>query len=84
MVVRRAISAKIHEQLPNENQLTLDESKNPLNLANFGVSTAYRYLSHLGFTWCDRRKTYCNDKHEPEENVRDRLEFIKTYKECEK
>ena len=84
MFVRREIAAKIHEQLPDEHGLTLDEFTNSLNLANFGVSTAYRYLGHLGFKWCDRKRTYYNDKHESEENIKDRLEFIEKYKEFEK
>ena len=54
-----------------------------LRIKDFGVSSASRYLKYLRFMYCERKKSYYNDKHEDGENVRDRIEFINNYHKYE-
>jgi hypothetical protein len=47
------------------------------------VTTAWRWLKQLGFTYSKNEKYYYTDGHEKAENVRCRLKFIKRYFEHE-
>jgi len=54
-----------------------------IRLKTLDVSTAWRWLKQLGFTYSKNEKTYYTDGHEKAENVRYRLKFIKRYFEHE-
>ena len=63
--------------------LSMDDFRKSLKIRSFSVSTSWKYLQHLGYRWKKRKKSYYNDKHESNENVKYRLEFIEKYFEYE-
>ena len=76
LFVRNESTNRLYEKIGNC-ELTFNDFEQVVNVSNFSVSTATRYLDHLGFRYCEQKKTYYSDKHENEENVRDRIEYIK-------
>jgi hypothetical protein len=62
-----------------EEPLTKETLLNAINIKTFSLSTAYKYLSFLGFKYDDQKKTYYNDGHERLENVEYRKKFILEY-----
>ena len=63
----------------NDEELTIDDFKEIMKIQEFGVTTTWRYLRHLGFKFSEHKKTYYNDKHESEENVSYRKKIIRKY-----
>ena len=78
--VREELASKLYQET-NDCRLTFKEFEKLVNLSNFGVSTAHRYTTLFGYKYSARKKSYYSDKHESEENVRDRHDFIKKYHE---
>ena len=74
--VRNKLASEIYDTIKDNCRLTFNQIELSVNLINFSVSAAYRYLYYLEFKWCERRKFYYSDKHESEENVRDRFVYI--------
>ena len=81
--VRNELGSKLYDVVKTGQPLTFDEFANSINLSTFGVSTAQRYINLFCYKWSQRKKSYYNDKHENEENVRDRIEFIRKHREYE-
>ena len=82
--VRENLAKELYEKIKDDCTLTLDEFTDSLNLTKFSVSSASRYLKHLGFRYSTRRKSYYNDKHESDENKAYRIKYINKYQEYEK
>ena len=69
-----------HNNLPS-----YEEFLEEFSLSKNGVSssTTLRWLHALGFEYKERKKSHFTDKHESEENVSYREEFVKKYFEAE-
>ena len=80
--VRNELLKQLFESYKEETSdpdLTLDVFKQLMRIREFGVTTAWRYVHHLGFKFCDHKETYYNGKYENKENVIYRKEFTKQY-----
>ena len=53
------------------------------NLPKLTLRTVNNWMNILGFKYCERKKTYYNDKHESTENIAYRHAFIQRYFEYE-
>ena len=54
-------------------------------IKNFEPSTAHNWMTvHLGFKYCEHKKSYCTDRHEDQENKDDRGVFSSTHFEYER
>ena len=84
MYMRNKLGRKLNEKIKSGRSLTYYDFENSINLSTFGISTAHRYITLFGYRWCGRKKTYYSDKHESEENIRDRGVFINKYNEYER
>ncbi len=60
-------------------ELNLQQFMLLVGLKKVDVTTVWRWLRLLGFTYSTTTKSYYIDGHEKEENVRYRNEFIKRY-----
>ena len=84
--MRQDLAEEMYKNFKNDcryQRLTLNQFKHMLNLSRFSVSTLCHYLDHFGYKYCDRKKSYYNYKHECEENIADKLIFIKNYQKHE-
>ena len=63
----------------NNKKMTMKELLQENNLQTLNVRTIQKWLSTLGFKYSPCRKNYYNDKHESEENIAYRHQFIRRY-----
>ena len=87
--IKNHVFPNLHEIYLNDcrnydNQPTLSQFLHSFGLKNFCVTTAWKWMCYLGFTFDERTKSYFSDKHEHEENVQARKSFIEKYFEYEK
>ena len=82
--MRNEFGQKLFDVVTPGRLLTYNDFQNSINLSTFGVSTAHRYITLLGYKWCGRKKTHYSDKHESEENIRDRKIYIQKYNQFER
>ena len=91
-VIKKYISQKLFPKVyetylsehPNDNSPSLDHFLSDFGLKrNISESTTWRWLTHLGFKFDERKKTYYTDKHESEENRVYRKKFIDEYLQYE-
>ena len=78
--VRNILAKKSCNQYKEETEnreLTFDRFKLSMKIIEFGVTTAWRYVRYMGFKFDEHEKTYFNDQHENEENIRYRKKFMK-------
>ena len=72
---------KITQQ--EDNNLPIESFKHTLKLSTISPSTMSNWLKYIGFKYKEHKKCYFNDKHENEENIKAREEFISSYLELE-
>lgn len=87
--MKRNIIPKIYDTYvrslpPHQNKPSYESFLNCFGLKKICVSTVWRWMHYLGYTFDERKKCYFTDRHEDVENVTCRKEFVKTYFEYEK
>ena len=82
--MKHELATKLYEEIRDTCGLTFEDFTNSINLGSFAISTAWRYIQYFGYKWCDRKKSYYSDKHESEENISARIEFINKHRQYER
>ena len=62
------------DQLPTQDIFLKEHS-----IQNFSISTCWRWMKLIGFTYCTQRKSYYVDGHERDDVVASRKEFCRKY-----
>ena len=63
----------------SSNELSLKEILFEYDLKSICSTTMWQWMKFLGYKYNERNKCYFSDKHEHEENIQYRKEFIKKY-----
>ena len=76
-----AVLLETNEQADEEGETSrvLDSFLRAFGLKTMSFATTYRWMKLLGFSFCDRRKSFYVDGHEPEDVVNSRIVFCTTY-----
>ena len=82
--IKTKIVPKIYETYLEDcqsyyNQPTSKEFLLSFGIKSIAITTAWRWLSYVGFNFDERKKTYFTDKHKSEENIKYREKFIEKY-----
>jgi len=83
-IVPKLFDTYVRSLPPQENKPTYDSFLNCFGLKKICVSTIWRWMHYLGYTFDERKKCYFTDRHEDVENVTYRKKFVKKYFEYEK
>ena len=78
-IVPRIYETYLEDCQSYDNQPTSKEFLLSFGIKSIAITTARRWLSYVGFNFDERKKTYFTDKHESEENIKYREQFIEKY-----
>ena len=86
--LRENIIPKIYENMIKDchvdNQPTYLEFLAAFNLKSISSVTTWRWMKSIGFSHCERKKSYFTDKHEDQNDREYRIKFIEKYFTLEK
>jgi hypothetical protein len=68
-----------NKELPESEKVDNNQFLISINLKTFSLSTAYKYLTYLGYRFDNQKKSYYNDGHEKFEQIAYRKKFIEAY-----